>query len=48
MKKMFFLILIAFAISSCDKTEVGLDEIFEVQQGNPVTITNIKVSLDNV
>lgn len=48
MKKMLFLILIAFAISSCDKTKVGLDEDFEIQQGNPVTITNIKVSLDSV
>ncbi len=48
MKKMLFLILTTFAISSCDKTKVGLGEIFEIQQGNPVTITNIKVSLDNV
>ncbi len=48
MKKMLFLISIAFAISSCNKSKVGLDEIFEIQQGNPVTITNIKVSLDSV
>ena len=48
MKKMLFLILMTFAISSCDKTKVGLDEIFEIQQGKPVTITGIKVSLDMV
>jgi hypothetical protein len=48
MKKMLFLILTTFALSSCDKTKTSLDEVFEVQQGKPVTITNIKVSLDSV